>query len=117
MVRNPSFALCRFYYISYIIHFAKYYRKVTPKSIIYLDPKFLIPITLYFPDLDPEDPYLLSGSEAIAAVTRAKNHGELYFHDIPHIESLLANQQLRIKNNLKPHTLGSIRHTWPYYRI
>lgn len=62
------------------------------------------------------DPYLLEGLEAIAAVKRSIKHGELYFHEIPHIESLLANQEERVKNNLKPHILGSIRHTWPYNR-
>ncbi|KOB67905.1 Uncharacterized protein OBRU01_19115 [Operophtera brumata] len=67
-------------------------------------------------NLDPFDPYLLEGSEAITAVARAKSHGLLYFHDIPHIQSLFANQQLRIENNLKPHIVGSIRHTWPFNR-
>ncbi|CAG9090968.1 unnamed protein product [Plutella xylostella] len=62
------------------------------------------------------DPYLLEGSEAVAAVQKAKLHGEFYFHDIPHIESLLANQELRSLNNLKPHRIASIRHTWPYNR-
>ncbi|CAH2979851.1 unnamed protein product [Chilo suppressalis] len=65
---------------------------------------------------DPLDPYLLEGSEAIAAVAKANSHGHLYFHEIPHIESLLENQELRIQNKLKPHRLGSIRHTWPYNR-
>lgn len=65
---------------------------------------------------EPVDPYLLEGSEAIEAVARAKDNGFLYFHLIPHIESLMANQKLRIKNKLKPHRIGSIRHTWPYYR-
>ncbi|KAL0884063.1 hypothetical protein ABMA27_016088 [Loxostege sticticalis] len=67
-------------------------------------------------EAEPLDPYLLEGSEAIAAVTRANRHGHLYFHEIPHIESLLENQELRVRNQLKPHRLGSIRHTWPYYR-
>lgn len=62
------------------------------------------------------DPYLIQGTEAIAAVKRSGSHGHLYFHEIPHINSLLANQELRQKNNLKPHRLGSIRHTWPYNR-
>ncbi|XP_026746738.1 uncharacterized protein LOC113508001 isoform X1 [Trichoplusia ni] len=62
------------------------------------------------------DPYLLEASEAVAAVKRADGHGVYYFHNIPHIESLLANQELRIKNNLKPHRIASIRHTWPYNR-
>ncbi|CAB3236002.1 unnamed protein product [Arctia plantaginis] len=64
---------------------------------------------------DSEDPYLLEGSEAIAAVEKACVHG-LYFHDIPHIKSLFANQALRVKNNLKPHRIASIRHSWPYNR-
>ncbi|CAK1551921.1 unnamed protein product [Leptosia nina] len=63
------------------------------------------------------DPYLLEGSNAVAAVIKAKRHGELYFHDIPHIQSLLDNQELRIENHLKPHRLGSIRHSWPFYRF
>ncbi|XP_021183909.3 uncharacterized protein LOC110371831 isoform X1 [Helicoverpa armigera] len=67
-------------------------------------------------DAESLDPYLLEGSEAIAAVQRSSRHGLLYFHDIPHIESLLANQELRIQNNLKPHRIGSIRQTWPYNR-
>lgn len=62
------------------------------------------------------DPYLLEGSEAVAAVQRAKDHGHLYFHEIPHIQSLFENQELRVKNNLKPHIVGSIRHTWPFNR-
>ncbi|CAH2062915.1 unnamed protein product, partial [Iphiclides podalirius] len=62
------------------------------------------------------DPYLLEGSEAVAAVRRAAHHGQFFFHDIPHIESLLANQDLRLKNNLEPHRIGSIRHNWPYNR-
>lgn len=62
------------------------------------------------------DPYLLEGTDAIAAVKRADKHGYLYFHDVPHIESLLANQEIRVKNNLKPHRIASIRHTWPYNR-
>ncbi|XP_031763247.1 uncharacterized protein LOC113523550 isoform X2 [Galleria mellonella] len=65
---------------------------------------------------EPLDPYLLEGTDAIAAVEKAYLHGHLYFHDIPHIESLLANQQLRINNKLQPHRLGSIRHTWPFNR-
>ncbi|KAJ2950488.1 hypothetical protein O0L34_g8732 [Tuta absoluta] len=67
-------------------------------------------------DSDPLDPYLLEGSEARIAVKRANDHGLYYFHDIPHIESLLANQELRLQNQLKLHRLGSIRHTWPYNR-
>lgn len=67
-------------------------------------------------DAESLDPYLLEGSEAVAAVKRASRHGLYYFDDIPHIESLLANQELRVENNLKPHRLGSIRHTWPYNR-
>lgn len=62
------------------------------------------------------DPYLLEGSEAIAAVKRASDHGPVYFHEFPHIESLLVNQELRVQNNLKPHRIASIRHTWPYNR-
>ncbi|KAM3968060.1 uncharacterized protein ACR2FA_005141 [Aphomia sociella] len=65
---------------------------------------------------EPLDPYLLEGTEAIAAVQRANLHGHLYFHDIPHIDSLLANQELRINNKLLPHRLGSIRQKWPYNR-
>lgn len=61
------------------------------------------------------DPYLLEGSEAIAAVAKADDNFP-FFHLIPHIESLLENQELRVKNKLKPHRLGSIRHTWPYNR-
>ncbi|XP_063823322.1 uncharacterized protein LOC135073178 [Ostrinia nubilalis] len=64
----------------------------------------------------PHDPYLLEGSEAIAAVTRSNRHGNLFFHEIPHIQSLLENQELRISNQLKPHRLGSIRYTWPLNR-
>ncbi|XP_059061872.1 uncharacterized protein LOC131854747, partial [Achroia grisella] len=65
---------------------------------------------------EPLDPYLLEGTEAIAAVEKSLLHGHLYFHDIPHINSLLANQELRINNRLQPHRLGSIRHTWPFNR-
>ncbi|XP_045520914.1 uncharacterized protein LOC123712041 isoform X1 [Pieris brassicae] len=67
-------------------------------------------------DDDFLDPYLLQGSEAILAIEKTKQHGELYFHDVPHIQSLLTNQQHRVENNLKPHRLGSIRHTWPFNR-
>ena len=69
-----------------------------------------------FSEAESLDPYLLEGSEAIAAVKRSARHGLYYFHDIPHIESLLANQELRIENNLKPHRIASIRQTWPYNR-
>ncbi|XP_047989265.1 uncharacterized protein LOC125228652 [Leguminivora glycinivorella] len=84
---------------------------------------FLPPVTTRFglgrrtdPEPEVEDPYLLKGSEAIAAVARARSHGVYYFHDIPHVTSLLANQELRAQNDLKPHRLGSIRHTWPFNR-
>ncbi|XP_046978918.1 uncharacterized protein LOC124544426 [Vanessa cardui] len=99
------------------------------------DPESLWPLGLFLPPLAARgpaalrradsgghadessgDPYLLQGSEAVAAVARATRHGLLYFHDVPHIESLLANQELRIQNNLKPHRIASIRQSWPYNR-
>ncbi|CAH2092151.1 unnamed protein product [Euphydryas editha] len=107
----------------------------SPYKVDSPDPESLWPIGLFLPPLIPlnhgslrrsdkeetddkknEDPYLLEGSEAIAAVVKSTRHGHLYFHDIPHINSLIANQELRIKNNLKPHRIASIRKTWPYYR-
>ncbi|XP_053600542.1 uncharacterized protein LOC128669631 isoform X2 [Plodia interpunctella] len=109
----------------------------SPYKVDSPDPESLWPEGLFLPPVPPprfgvysrridspevtseseiSDPYLLEGSEAIEAVQRANLHGNLYFHDIPHIMSLLENQQLRIKNQLKPHRLASIRHTWPYYR-
>ncbi|CAH0721579.1 unnamed protein product, partial [Brenthis ino] len=105
----------------------------SPYKVDSPDPESLWPIGLFIPPLNPprigsrrsdtgkndkdeEDPYLLEGSEAVAAVVKAKHHGELYFHDIPHIPSLLANQDLRIKNNLEPHRIASIRKTWPFNR-
>ncbi|KAF9407505.1 hypothetical protein HW555_012495, partial [Spodoptera exigua] len=87
------------------------------------DPESLWPEGLFIPPFNPPrfaaskrrnevlsdaeslDPYLLEGSEAVAAVKRASRHGLYYFHDIPHIESLLANQEQRIENNLKPHRI------------
>ncbi|XP_045459736.1 uncharacterized protein LOC123670273 [Melitaea cinxia] len=110
----------------------------SPYKVDSPDPESLWPIGLFLPPLIPlnygtlrrsdkesltkaddsnnEDPYLLEGSEAIAAVAKSTRHGHLYFHDIPHINSLIANQELRIKNNLKPHRIASIRKTWPYNR-
>ncbi|XP_022829387.1 uncharacterized protein LOC111358469 isoform X2 [Spodoptera litura] len=106
----------------------------SPYKVDSPDPESLWPEGLFIPPFNPPrfaaskrrsevlsdaeslDPYLLEGSEAIAAVKRASRHGLYYFDDIPHIESLLANQELRIENNLKPHRLGSIRQTWPYNR-
>ncbi|KPJ12555.1 hypothetical protein RR48_06695, partial [Papilio machaon] len=101
----------------------------SPYKVDSPDPESLWPEGLFVPPLTPPrfglrrvdahnllDPYLLEGSEAVAAVRRADHHGHYFFHDIPHIESLLANQDLRVKNNLKPHRIGSIRHTWPYNR-
>ncbi|XP_026326948.1 uncharacterized protein LOC113235467 [Hyposmocoma kahamanoa] len=106
----------------------------SPYKVDSPDPESLWPEGLFLPPIKPLnfgsnygqrsddeaeldlDPYLIEGTEAIAAVKRAKGHGHLYFHEIPHINSLLANQELRQKNNLKPHRLGSIRQTWPYNR-
>ncbi|CAG5056066.1 unnamed protein product [Parnassius apollo] len=100
----------------------------SPYKVDSPDPESLWPQGLFVPPFNPPsfvsrrldndffDPYLLEGSEAVAAVQRSNRHGLLYFHDIPHIESLLANQYLRIKNNLKPNRIGSIRHTWPNNR-
>nr|BAM19216.1 unknown secreted protein [Papilio polytes] len=101
----------------------------SPYKVDSPDPESLWPEGLFVPPLTPPrfglrrvdahnllDPYLLEGSEAVAAVRRADHHGHFFFHDIPHIESLLANQNLRVKNKLKPHRIGSIRNTWPYNR-
>ncbi|XP_041973372.1 uncharacterized protein LOC121729050 [Aricia agestis] len=106
----------------------------SPYKVDSPDPESLWPNGLFLPPIPPHlgpnfrrsdnnlngdtdnDPYLIEGTEAIAAVSKSRRHGMLYFHDIPHIESLLKNQELRIDNNLKPHRIGSIRHTWPYYR-
>lgn len=95
--------------------FIYYYLLVKGKLTFIPDESY---VTFIFPFTVPDslDPYLLEGSEAIVAVKRSSDHGLLYFHDIPHIESLLANQELRVKNNLKPHRIASIRHTWPYNR-
>ncbi|XP_063636099.1 uncharacterized protein LOC134806705 [Cydia splendana] len=103
----------------------------SPYKVDSPDPESLWPEGLFLPplsasrfgfgrrtDAEPEmvDPYLLEGSEAIAAVALARKRGVYYFHDIPHIESLLANQELRAQNRLQPHRVASIRHTWPYNR-
>ncbi|XP_023944340.2 uncharacterized protein LOC112050323 [Bicyclus anynana] len=106
----------------------------SPYKVDSPDPESLWPIGLFIPPVapqrygphrrsdahvtgsDPEDPYLLEGSEAVAAVTKSTLHGHLYFHDIPHIDSLLANQEIRVQNNLKPHRIASIRQTWPFNR-
>ncbi|XP_028041056.1 uncharacterized protein LOC114251073 [Bombyx mandarina] len=103
----------------------------SPYKVDSPDPESLWPEGLFLPPIPPPrftigrrsdaesenfDPYLLEGSEAVAAVQRAKDHGHLYFHEIPHIQSLFENQELRVKNNLKPHIVGSIRHTWPFNR-
>lgn len=77
----------------------------------------MLKVLTMFSDPTFPDPYLLQGSEALSAVEKSKYNGELYFHDVPHIKSLLSNQQHRVKNNLKPHRLGSIRHSWPFNRI
>ncbi|XP_038213392.1 uncharacterized protein LOC119833458 [Zerene cesonia] len=115
----------------------------SPYKVDSPDPESLWPVGLFLPPLKPpsfnikrrsstgdyinpgvhdeesnyNDPYFLQGSEALAAVEKARLHGKLYFHDIPHITSLLANQELRIKNNLKPNRIGSIRQSWPYNRV
>ncbi|XP_063380260.1 uncharacterized protein LOC134666884, partial [Cydia fagiglandana] len=103
----------------------------SPYKVDSPDPESLWPEGLFLPplgasrfgfgrrtDAEPEivDPYLVEGSEAVAAVGRARQHGVYYFHDVPHIESLLANQELRALNRLQPHRVASIRHTWPYNR-
>lgn len=105
----------------------------SPYKVDSPDPESLWPEGLFLPpmspprfkstfrrrsDTEPEffDPYLVEGAEAITAVKRADTHGHLFFHDIPHIESLLSNQELRTKNHLRPHRIASIRHTWPYNR-
>nr|XP_032512017.1 uncharacterized protein LOC116766307 isoform X1 [Danaus plexippus plexippus] len=106
----------------------------SPYKVDSPDPESLWPVGLFIPpikplhygtlkrsdtdknsEVDKEDPYLIQGSEAVAASLRAPRGP--YFHEIPHIKSLLANQQLRIKNNLTPHRLASIRKTWPYNRV
>ncbi|CAG9563232.1 unnamed protein product [Danaus chrysippus] len=105
----------------------------SPYKVDSPDPESLWPVGLFIPpitplhysplkrsdtaktaEIDKEDPYLIQGSEAVAASLRAPRGP--YFHEIPHIKSLLANQQLRIKNNLTPNRLASIRKTWPYNR-
>lgn len=102
----------------------------SPYKVDSPDPESLWPEGLFLPpvasrfgfgrrtDAEPEtvDPYLLEGSEAITAVARAREHGVYYFHDVPHIASLLANQELRTLNDLRPHRVASIRHTWPFNR-
>ncbi|XP_045763854.1 uncharacterized protein LOC123866370 [Maniola jurtina] len=105
----------------------------SPYKVDSPDPESLWPIGLFIPPLPPqrfgsrrsdthtsesdqEDPYLLEGSEAVTAVIKSTRHGQLYFHDIPHIQSLLANQDLRVQNNLKPHRIASIRQSWPFNR-
>ncbi|XP_064074427.1 uncharacterized protein LOC113397512 [Vanessa tameamea] len=100
------------------------------------DPESLWPLGLFLPPLaargpgalrrsdsggDAEaeagaDPYLVRGGAAARAAARARRRGALYFHDVPHIASLLANQELRIQNNLEPHRIASIRQSWPYSR-
>ncbi|XP_063530778.1 uncharacterized protein LOC134741811 [Cydia strobilella] len=102
----------------------------SPYKVDSPDPESLWPEGLFLPpvsasrsgfgrrtDAEPEtvDPYLVLGSEAIAAVGRARQHG-VYFHDVPHVESLLALQRLRARLRLRPHRLASIRHTWPFNR-
>ncbi|XP_073966121.1 uncharacterized protein [Choristoneura fumiferana] len=105
---------------------------LSPYKVDSPDPESLWPEGLFLPPVNPArfrsfgrrtdstpetvDPYLLEGSEAIAAVSRAQHHGLYYFHDIPHIASLLTNQELRVANHLEPHRIASIRHTWPYNR-
>ncbi|XP_050672718.1 uncharacterized protein LOC126970672 [Leptidea sinapis] len=105
----------------------------SPYKVDSPDPESLWPSGLFFPPLKPprfdtqqsktrfygtgkNDPYLLEGANAIAAVEKARRHGLLYFHDIPHLESLLANQEHRIQNSLPPNRIGSIRHSWPFNR-
>ncbi|XP_054268272.1 uncharacterized protein LOC128990067 [Macrosteles quadrilineatus] len=61
------------------------------------------------------DPLLITGPEAAQYVSYLFSKGELFFNLIPHERLVLMNQQDRVKNNLLPHLLASIRPGHPFF--
>ncbi|XP_049825790.1 uncharacterized protein LOC126266241 [Aethina tumida] len=61
------------------------------------------------------DPFLLTGPAAKRAA-RYLYSKELFFNEIPHERAMKYNEELRIKNGLSAHRLGSLRWRSPFYR-
>ncbi|KAL0114435.1 hypothetical protein PUN28_011591 [Cardiocondyla obscurior] len=72
-----------------------------------------------YPDLykiQPRDPYLLIGREAMMAVKYLYGLGELFFDDYPHARALLRNQEERKLNGLHGHVLSSLNPRSPFHK-
>ncbi|XP_063986449.1 uncharacterized protein LOC135167309 [Diachasmimorpha longicaudata] len=65
--------------------------------------------------LDHPDPLLLTGEAAMIAVRYLYGHGELFFHEIPHVRAILRNQEERRSNGLHENILKSLRPASPFY--
>lgn len=63
-----------------------------------------------------QDPYLLTGREAMMAVKYLYGLGELFFDDYPHAKALLRNQEERRLNGLHGQVLGSLNSRSPFRR-
>ncbi|XP_011315335.1 uncharacterized protein [Fopius arisanus] len=61
------------------------------------------------------DPLLLTGEAAMIAVRYLYGHGELFFHEIPHVRAILRNQEERRLNRLQENILKSPRPASPFY--
>ncbi|XP_030767780.1 uncharacterized protein LOC115891466 [Sitophilus oryzae] len=74
-------------------------------------------ITPDFSDgLSYPDPLLLTGQRAKNAASYLYKK-ELFFHEIPHVNSLLQYQDVRKRNGLVPVKLGSLRLASPWNRF
>ncbi|CAL1685539.1 unnamed protein product [Lasius platythorax] len=69
-----------------------------------------------FYKLEGQDPYLLTGREAMMAVKYIYGLGELFFDDYPHAKALLRNQEERRLNGLHGQILGSLNPRSPFRR-
>ncbi|XP_070163257.1 uncharacterized protein [Polyergus mexicanus] len=69
-----------------------------------------------FYKLGGQDPYLLTGREAMMAVKYLYGLGELFFDDFPHAKALLRNQEERRFNGLHGQVLGSLNPRSPFRR-
>ncbi|KAF7267318.1 hypothetical protein GWI33_019438 [Rhynchophorus ferrugineus] len=65
---------------------------------------------------DYSDPFLLTGQEAKNAASFLYRK-ELFFDEVPHVRSLLKNQESRQLNGLSPMKLGSLRLVSPWNRF
>ncbi|XP_053596050.1 uncharacterized protein LOC103575779 isoform X2 [Microplitis demolitor] len=61
------------------------------------------------------DPLLLTDEAAVSAIRHLYGRTGLFFHEIPHLRSLLRLQQERRLNGLDDNVLGSLRPGSPFY--